>query len=93
MRLMIEIPDEKYEEIKNSGEKLHHDNENRFLLNYAVLRGTPIPDDCGRLISADELKKQYPHDLDWDYPVHTSSSVVETIDNAQTIIAAIATNS
>lgn len=51
-------------------------------------------DDCplveipphGRLIDADKLKEEFPHDEDWDYPVNTNSYVVETIDKSPTII-------
>lgn len=44
--------------------------------------------DHGRLIDADTLKEKYPHDEDWNYPVNTNSFVVETINNAPTIIPA-----
>lgn len=47
-----------------------------------------LPKGHGRLIDADELKKEYPHDTDWDYPVNTNSYVVESIDNSHTIIEA-----
>ena len=42
----------------------------------------------GRLIDADELKKEYPHDADWEYPVNTNGYVSESIDNALTMIEA-----
>ena len=42
----------------------------------------------GRLIDADELKKEYPHDTDWEYPVNTNEYVNESIDNALTVIEA-----
>ena len=38
-----------------------------------------------RLIDADTLKKEFPHDEDWNYQVNTNSFVVETIDKAPTI--------
>ena len=53
-----------------------------------VVSGEVLPKGHGRLIDADELKKEYPHDADWDYPVNTNSYVVESIDNADTIIEA-----
>ena len=40
----------------------------------------------GRLIDADKLKEEFPHDEDWNYPVNTNSYVVETIDQAPIII-------
>ena len=47
-----------------------------------------VPTPHGRLIDADELKKEYPHDEDWEYPVNTNEYVSESIDNAQTVIEA-----
>ena len=40
----------------------------------------------GRLIDAEKLKNEYPHDTDWDYPVNTNCYVCESIDNASTVI-------
>jgi len=42
----------------------------------------------GRLIDADELKKKYPHDEDWEYPVTTNEMACEDIDDMPTIIEA-----
>jgi hypothetical protein len=42
----------------------------------------------GDLIDADELKKEFPKDTDWEYPVNTNEYVCETIDNAKTVIEA-----
>lgn len=47
-----------------------------------------LPEKHGRLIDADELKGQYPHDSDWEYPVNTNEYVVQTINEASTIIEA-----
>lgn len=47
-----------------------------------------LPETHGRLIDADELKDQYPHDSDWEYPVNTNGYVVQTINEAPTIIEA-----
>ena len=47
-----------------------------------------VPTPHGRLIDADELKNEYPHDVDWEYPVNTNGYVSESIDNAQTVIEA-----
>ena len=40
-----------------------------------------------RLIDADELKKEFPHDEDWDFPVNTNGYVVETINRMPTVDA------
>ena len=47
-----------------------------------------VPEPHGRLIDAEKLKNEYPHDTDWDYPVNTNSYVCESIDNAPTVIEA-----
>lgn len=54
----------------------------------AIANSILLPEGHGRLIDADELKKEYPHDTDWDYPVNTNCCVVESIDNVPTIIEA-----
>ena len=38
-----------------------------------------------RLIDADELKKAFPNNADWEYPVNTNERVCEIIDNAPTV--------
>jgi len=38
-----------------------------------------------RLIDADALIAEFPHDEDWDYPVNTNSYVVEAINSAPSI--------
>lgn len=47
-----------------------------------------LPEKHGRLIDANKLKLEYPHDSDWDYPVNTNCYVSESIDNAPTVIEA-----
>ena len=47
-----------------------------------------VPEPHGRLIDAEKLKNEYPHDTDWDYPVNTNCYVCESIDNASTVIEA-----
>lgn len=42
----------------------------------------------GKLIDAELLKNEFPHDADWDYPVNTNCYVCESIDNAPTVIEA-----
>lgn len=42
----------------------------------------------GDLIDRDELKKEFPKDSDWEYPVNTNEYVCEMIDNAKTVIEA-----
>ena len=42
----------------------------------------------GDLIDADELKKEFPKDEDWEYPVNTNEYVCEMIDKAKKVIEA-----
>ena len=67
----------------------YYTNENK---KYAYSR----PDYCplidlgkhDRLIDAGELKKEFPKDTDWEYPVNTNEYVCEMIDKAKTVIEA-----
>lgn len=38
-----------------------------------------------KYINAEQLKKEFPHDEDWDYPVNTNSYVVELINSTHYI--------
>ena len=52
------------------------------------MRLIDVPEPHGRLIDAEKLKNEYPHDTDWDYPVNTNCYVCESIANAPTVIEA-----
>lgn len=77
------------------GNKTHLCDINQQEIDYEAMLENRR-DDCplveipphGRLIDADKLKEEFPHDEDWDYPVNTNSYVVETIDKSTTIIEA-----
>lgn len=68
-----------------TGSCIDRDDENRERL-----------DDCplvdlgkhGDLIDGDELKKEFPKDEDWEYPVNTNEYVCEMIDKANKVIEA-----
>lgn len=83
IELVIKIPEEEYKCVQITG-----CIGNKTCISNAIYNGTPLPKGHGRLIDADELKKEYPHDMDWEYPVNTNSYVVESIDNMTTIIEA-----
>jgi hypothetical protein len=61
-------------------------------IEYRTQRSTICPlVDIGkydRLIDAGELKKEFPKDTDWEYPVNTNQYVCEMIDKAKTVIEA-----
>ena len=86
MQVVIDIPEDKYNEIIKD-DYIPDGNFRRNCIQ-AIRTGTPLPKHHGRLIDADELKKDYPHNSDWDYPVSTNSYVVESIDNTPTILEA-----
>lgn len=86
MRLVIDIPEELYNHIKNDNVYYLEDGENLYDI---VKNGTPLPKGHGRLIDADSLKEA---EQKWscDYEQDGFSHVVEIrdIDNAPTIIEA-----
>lgn len=82
MKIVIDIPKEMYIALKQGVFGVKY---NMYDLAGCVMNGTLIPKGCGRLIDAEKLKKDYPHDTDWEYPVNTNRYVVESIDNAPTI--------
>jgi len=91
IELVIKIPEVFYEALRKTDMMVSGQRSGKTLMSViynAVANGTPLPKGHGRLIDADELKKEYPHDTDWDYPVNTNSYVVESIDNSHTIIEA-----
>ena len=55
MQIVIEIPEEKFEWIKNH--EAATDFQLTQLLYSRVRKGTPLPKDYGRLIDADELEE------------------------------------
>lgn len=86
IELVIKVSEEKYNAIKGDLYRTFPAEMKEYGLE-AIRNGIQLPKH-GRLIDADELKKEYPHDTDWDYPVNTNSYVVRSIDDAQTIIEA-----
>ena len=79
--------------------KAREDGFNKYVCPFSgiLCLSMGIQDDCplvelpskhGRLIDADLLKNEYPHDTDWDYPVNTNHYVCESIDSAPTVIEA-----
>lgn len=86
MQIVIDIPEGNYKTICET--KDLWETEPKNIIYAAIANGIPLPKGHGRLIDADELKKEYPHDTDWEYPVNTNSYVVESIDNMTAIIEA-----
>ena len=82
MQIVIDIPKEYYKAIT---EIPNHQCTADMLI---IKNGTPLPKGHGRLIDADKLKENYPHDTDWEYPVNTNQYVCDTIDALDTIIEA-----
>lgn len=75
MKLVIDIPEEMWEWLHNG---FLDEDDGKHAIN-AILKGAPLPKGHGRLIDADEYKRN----LKWN----------ENIDNAPTIIEADKTES
>lgn len=88
MQIVINIPEMVYNGIRNRTEGYGIIECNSKAMANAIYYGIPLPKGHGKLIDADELQKEYPHDTNWDYPVNTNSRVVESIENAPTIVPA-----
>ena len=82
MKVVIDIPENDY--------KLACNYPDALIACYAhyIKAGVPLPKKHGDLIDADELKKEFPKDEDWEYPVNTNEYVCEMIDKAKTVIEA-----
>ena len=74
MKLIIELSQKDYDDIKNSNTIKNHLNS----IDWAVRNGTPITDDC---ISREWLKRAFPYTDEW----YKSRVVAQVIDNAPTI--------
>ena len=60
MKVVIEIPDEIYQVLKN-----HYKNRTGVLVTHeAIANGTPLPKGHGRLIDADALRKSFQESID-----------------------------
>ena len=91
IELVIKIPEKLYKHIMSMQFYIPGSRNGKSLLEEilkAIRTATPLSKGHGKLIDADELKKEYPHDTDWEYPVNTNSYVVESINNMTTIIEA-----
>ena len=82
MKVVIDIPEYDY--------KLACNYPDALIACYAhyIKAGVPLPKKHGDLIDADELKKEFPKDEDWEYPVNTNEYVCEMIDKAKKVIEA-----
>ena len=81
MRIVIDIPEEVFDEIYN---KNYYSLKGKEALRVAVRNGTPLPKGHGPLKDADELKKHKYHDNDR----FENAVAVAQIDWADTIIPA-----
>lgn len=88
VEIVIKLSDKNCEHLKRLGALWVKSENGSSIVSKALLEGTILPKWHGRLIDADELKKEYQHDTDYEYPVNTNSYVVESIDNMPTIIEA-----
>lgn len=85
MKLVIEIPEEIYEELKS-----HYKNITGGLVTHeAIANGTPLPKAHGRLIDADALLEQFRDGTEgYDCAAYTRHEIGNIIDLEDTIIEA-----
>ena len=84
MQIVIDIPDEEYEDVKKAG-GCYYD------FGKAIYYGTPLPKGHGRLIDADATCKDIIHALgirDENYLLEAEKAIYKRIKNAPTIIDA-----
>lgn len=87
MKLVIDIPDEKYEVIKSVSYYTFPKEMKEWGLE-VIRNGTPLPKNHGRLIDADKLKEVYETTEDAECCQWTLYGVTSEIDDAPTIIKA-----
>jgi hypothetical protein len=74
MQIVIDIPEEIYKDIVKNGFIYDEDNE---IVTHVIKNGIPLPKGHGKLIDADAVDIRY-----------SDPEVVETLDDAPTIIEA-----
>ena len=84
MKIVIDIPDKEYEDVKKAG-GCYYD------FGKAIINGIPLPKGHGRLIDADKANKkiQYYHDDCEKTSVYTRlgfETAMNVVNDAQTII-------
>ena len=87
MKIVIDIPDEIYMDIKEEVRTKVNTFEHIPFLHEVISVGIPLPKGHGRLIDADELKKDMNTITEWNGDVHRFVSE-RGIDFASTIIEA-----
>lgn len=90
MKIVIDIPDEKYEVIKSVSYYTFPKEMKEWGLE-AIRNGTPLPKGHGRLIDADKMKNKmlYSHDIGAEIETNGTEATINYIfDDAPTIIEA-----
>ena len=78
MKIVIEIPDEEYENVKKAG-GCYYD------FGKAIYYGTPLPKGHGRIGDLDALREEV---SSWGMNDYEPLDFIDAIDDAQTIIEA-----
>lgn len=78
MKLIVDISKEVYDDIKYRFEK--HDYNNGYLIASAIVFGTPLPKNHGRLIDAERYRNEMLTSREFDF--------FKTLDMQPTIIEA-----
>ena len=87
MQIVIDIPEEDYNELIKRGDKTI--NLGLYLnLGKAVKNGIPLPKGHGKLIDVNEVKKQYPLEIDGLDLRNNNQCLHTAVDEAQVIVKA-----
>ena len=84
MQIVIEMPEDEYKAIVNKYGTFPAEWKKWGLA--AIKNGTPIPEDCGRLIDADKYRRMWVDTFDSCYGDECAKLFKASVDNAQTII-------
>lgn len=89
MKLIIDIPEEEYNECKNRFNMIYQEGYLNYNLNTSLVmyiaNGTPLPKEHGRLIDADALFDEV---SSWGMNDYEPSDFTDEIDRTKTIIEA-----
>lgn len=88
MKIVIDIPEEQYEIIKECAKNQDNFCSEVDSAEKIISRGIPLPKNHGRFIDADMLKNDMQAKSEWygDIFIDVIGRVIDVIDNAPTII-------
>ena len=80
MKLIIDIPEEIYEDIKYNFDKRNYNEYGGYLISSKIVFGTPLPKGHGRLIDAERYRNEMLDSREFDF--------FKTLDMQPTVVEA-----